>query len=1064
MYIHLSRNIITVKRSAHFLTTAVCLMALCFTTQPVAAQTTGQKVLWQIGETDNSAAEFALAPAGYAGFLKQDFGWEDGFYVIGKSTAKGDWPYVLPGPADVWGGSETLAGYRAAVLNVLFEMDGLPEAGGWNLVIDFLDISAEKPPLFKVTFNGKSWNYQLPKGSGDSTLKGGRTTKSGYTINIPVDAALLKKGGNEVSLSTLWGSWVVFDGVRLKGPQNAYITIPKNSFLRSVAAADYEIKNNSKRIQPLLVDVQQLSGAPLVEVVVDGQRIFKQSLDTGRYLFETPMPAITTAKRSSYQVKIDGQVAQSGTINRGPKKERTTAGYVDTRMGTAHSRWMIAPGPWMPFSMVKLSPDNQNSGWQAGYDPIFESVGGFSHIHEWTMSGLSMMPVNGPLITKVGDQMDTTRGGYRSRIDKKSEEAPLGYYKVHLKDYNITAELTATTRGSFQRYTFPKEKTGRVLVDFNGPAEYDYKLEAVEVTKVSDRRIEGFSRQRAPGVWGNDIDQPYTVHFVMEFDQPINVFGSWDDNGVHTNATGLKVGGTKTAGVFVEFNVFQNPMVQVRTGLSYVSIENAAKNLEQEITKPFAWSFDAVRKNNVAAWDSLLNRVKITTADRREKTRFYTHMFRSLSRNTFSDVDGKWIDATGKVQQLKDPSDVALGCDAFWNTFWNLNQFWNLVTPEWSSRWVKSQLAMYDANGWLAKGPAGMKYIPVMVGEHEIPLIVGAYQMGIKDYDIEKAYEAVRKTETTPAQRVGSGLAGNDNLEAFLKYKYVPYDKGRFSNTLEYAYDNWTVAQFAKALGKTEDYKLFSDRGSWWQNAIDTATGFARLRKSDGTWMPNFDPFRSGANEHYVEGNAWQLSYFVPQDVPALAKMIGIDTFVTRLNWGFEQSYNWRFNSPGDKYWDFPVVQGNQQSMHFSFLFNWVNHSWLTQKWTRAILDRFYGYGVSNAYLGDEDQGQMSAWAVMAAIGLFQTDGGCRVDPVYELASPLYETITIDLGRRYGRGSTFTIRAKNVSRKNMYIQSATLNGKPLASSIFPASELLKGGELLLEMGAEPNKEWGLPDR
>ncbi|MEJ7588350.1 MAG: glycoside hydrolase domain-containing protein, partial [Ferruginibacter sp.] len=187
---------------------------------------------------------------------------------------------------------------------------------------------------------------------------------------------------------------------------------------------------------------------------------------------------------------------------------------------------------------------------------------------------------------------------------------------------------------------------------------------------------------------------------------------------------------------------------------------------------------------------------QITTNDRREKTRFYTNMYRALcSRNIYSDVDGRWVDATEKVQRLKTPGDVALGCDAFWNTFWNLNQFWNLVTPEWTSRWVKSQLAMYDANGWLAKGPAGMEYVPVMVAEHEVPLITGAYQMGIRDYDVQKAFKACYKTLNTPAQRVGEGLAGNPDLPAYLQYKYVPYDKGRFSNTLEFAYDDWTLAR-----------------------------------------------------------------------------------------------------------------------------------------------------------------------------------------------------------------------------------------------------------------------------
>lgn len=233
------------------------------------------------------------------------------------------------------------------------------------------------------------------------------------------------------------------------------------------------------------------------------------------------------------------------------------------------------------------------------------------------------------------------------------------------------------------------------------------------------------------------------------------------------------------------------------------------------------------------------------------------------------------------------------------------------------------------------------------------------------------------------------------------------------------------------------------------------------MKMSNGEWTPAFDPFRSGANHHYVEGNAWQLTFFVPQDVPALVNLVGKEKFVDRLEWGFEASEPWRYNGMNDQYWDYPVVQGNQQSMHFPFLFNWAGKPWSTQKWTRSILERYYGYGIGNAYLGDEDQGQMSAWFVMAALGLFQTDGGCSVDPVYEIASPLFEKIEIDLGGRFGRGKKFVIEAKAASRKNMYVQSAILNGKVLKSFKFSASELLKGGSLILQMGAKPNEKWGI---
>ena len=711
--------------------------------------------------------------------------------------------------------------------------------------------------------------------------------------------------------------------------------------------------------------------------------------------------------------------------------------------------------------MVKLSPDNQNKGWQAGYQPTFETLGCFSHIHEWTMGGLGMMPTNGKLFTKVGDQFRPDEG-YRSRIDKKTEEAPLGYYKVFLTDTEILAEVTATERASFQKYTFPKDKDGRVMIDLHIQAEYDYNLLDVDVRKVSDYRIEGRSHQISPRphVWSDDADQEYVVNFVIEFDAPIKKVGGWKDDQI-LNEAHISGKDLKDAGLYVEFDTQKQSVIQVRTGISLVSVANASENLQKEISDKFGWDFEAVVQNQKNVWNGILNRLDIRTNDRMEKVRFYTNVYRALCRNLWSDVNGEWMSPDEKVRKFTNPDHVALGCDAFWNTFWNLNQFWNLVTPEWSSKWVNSQLALYDANGWLAKGPAGMEYIPVMVAEHEIPLMVSAYQMGIRDYDAEKAFEAMKKMQTTPATHVAGGFAGNRDLLPYLKYKYVPIELGRFSNTLEYSYDDWTVGQMAKALGKYTEYGTFNDRGYWWKNAVNPENGYAHMRDSAGNFVADFDAFQTGRNHHYVEGNSWQLSYFVPQDVPALINIMGEKAFVDRLNWGFVVSEPWRYNAPNDQYWDYPVVQGNQQSMHFAFLFNWAKKPWLTQKWSRSIIDKYYGYGVANAYLGDEDQGQMSAWFVMAALGLFQTDGGCRIDPIYEIASPLYEKVVIDLGKRYGRGETFTIEAKNVSRKNKYVQSATLNGKKLDCFFFPASELLKGGELILEMGDKPNESWGI---
>ena len=1018
--------------------------------------------IWKIGDADQSASEFALAPDRFEEFLDFDFGWEDKYFLVGHSDASSDWPYILPGPADQWGGTWGTAGWRSHTMNILFGVEKLSDRQPWKLIVTIADNSSSKPPLFKISVNGTEWKYQLDAGSSDSIQLAAKHPASPSKIEIVLPLGLVKKGGNNISLTTLQGSWLLFDQVRIEGPSSAKITTPQKVFVREVTPAEYQIVTPSNAAQPLLVDVEHLAGTPLLSVLLDGEIIFTEALEAGRYTFEAPMPVVTAKKNSRYEIRADNTTLEKGKIVRNPAPFITPAGYADTKMGTAHSRWMIAPGPWMPFSMVKISPDNQNPGWQSGYDPIFESIGCFSHIHEWTMAGLGFMPTNGPLKLEVGDEKDPD-SGYRSRIDVTTEHAPIGYYRAHLTDYNIVAELTSTTRGSFHRYTFPGDRNdNRILIDLKIPAEYNYKLQEIAFSQTGPNRLEGFSHQLSENVWSGGVSQEYTVHFVIEFDQPIKGLSFWTEKGVHENQSEFSVNYPSDAGAIVTFNLTEENVVQVRTGISYVSIENAALNLSTEITRPFNWDFEAVRQAHVDSWDDLLGRVKITTSDRMEKRRFYTNMYRALcSRNIFSDVDGSWVDADEIIRTMDDPMSPALGCDAFWNTFWNLNQFWNLVTPEWSSRWVKSQLAMYDAGGWLAKGPAGMEYIPVMVAEHEIPLIVGAYQMGIRDFDAEKAFEAAVKMQTTSAQAVGGGFAGNRDLNAYLRYKYVPYDKGRFSNTMEYAYDDWTVAQFAKALGKETEFEHFSARGNYWKNAIDTVTGYARMRNSAGEWLPDFDPFQSGRNYHYVEGNAWQLTFFVPQDIPALADLIGKERFIERLEWGFKESDKLRFNGKRDQYWDYPVAQGNQQSMHFAFLFNWVGKPWLTQKWSRAITNRYYGHGLSNAYLGDEDQGQMSAWFVMAALGLFQTDGGCSVDPVYEIASPLFPKVTIDLGHRYGRGAEIIIEARNASRNNKYVQSAELNGQPLKSFAFKASELLGGGTLVLEMGPEPNKQWGI---
>jgi predicted alpha-1,2-mannosidase len=1053
------------------LTIAICMIAVASFAGEIS-----NKNIWSIGTLDNSSADFALGPKDFRQFLANDFGYEDKFYLVGHSDIKKDFPFVLPGPTDTWGGTWPTSGWRTHQINILFGLDNLPAKGEYKLAINLLDYAKTFLPLVKVSINAQDEKFQL--GDADILAKqrkardrepitdtlsitGNLQNATSKTIEIAISGNTLKKGGNIITITVLEGSWILFDEVHLEGPQGVKVTDASKFFIRNVYPATYELSESGNNYQPLIVDTQWLEGSSKISVQLDGKEILNQVVEAGRYQLEAPMPQVKKEKNSNYRILRDGVEIERGMVKRSPQRVQTHADYVDTRIGTAHSRWMIAPGPWMPFSMVKMSPDNQNNGWQAGYQPSFESVGCFSHIHEWTLGGLGIMATNGELKTKIGDEQKPDEG-YRSRINKRTEKADIGYYTVDLTDYDIKAEVTATTRCGFERFTFPDREGARVIVDLHPPTEQNFQLKEVKLRQVSDYRIEGFSHQFSPNVWSYDADQDYTVYFVLEFDCPIKNIGRWVDQDVSHNVKELITGACKDAGVFVEFDQKKYPVVQMRSGISLVSKDNAALNLKTEVIDKFGWDFEAIRQNQVNVWNDIFDRITIATNDRLEKVRFYNNMYRAVcSRNTWSDINGEWVSTDGRIRKVANPDkDVMLGCDAFWNTFWNLNQFWNLATPEWSSKWVHSQLSMYEANGWLAKGPAGMNYIPVMVGEHEIPLIVGAYQMGIRDFDAKKALEAAIKMQTTPAQKVFKGFAGNRDLVHYMKYKYVPSDLGRFSNTMEYSYDDWTVGQLAKALGDTEAYNTFNERGYWWRNVISDE-GYCHLRDSAGKWMENFDPFRSGANEKYVEGNAWQLTFFVPQDVPALVEKIGKERFLDRLEWGFNQDEAYRYNAPNDQYWDHPVVQGNQQSMHFAFLFNYAGKPWLTQRWSRSILDRYYGYEPANAYLGDEDQGQMSAWAVMATIGLFQIDGGTRVDPIYEIASPLFEKVEINLDSKYGRGQKFTVEARNASKKNMYVQNATLNGKALNTFYFPASELLKGGNLVLEMGDKPNTNWGV---
>jgi predicted alpha-1,2-mannosidase len=400
-----------------------------------------------------------------------------------------------------------------------------------------------------------------------------------------------------------------------------------------------------------------------------------------------------------------------------------------------------------------------------------------------------------------------------------------------------------------------------------------------------------------------------------------------------------------------------------------------------------------------------------------------------------------------------------LGCDAFWNTFWNLNQLWGLVTPEFLNQWARSQVQLNEDGGWLSKGPAGLRYSGVMVGEHDIALIVSAWQKGIRNFDGEKAFAAIKHVQTAPGKQYYNdihsgrwidGWVGMEQLEPYRDLGYVPVevDKSWTTLTLDYAYDDWCAAQMAKALGKTDDYQYFSKRAQNYRNVWDSSVGYFRPKHSDGSWAEGFSPSQK---KGFLEGTAWQYSFYVPHDMKGLIELMGRDEMVRRLNQGFEDSR--------PEFAHGFVDVGNQPNMQAPWIFNYAEAPWLTQKWTREVMEHSY-FAEPAGYTGDEDQGQMGSYFVMMAMGLFEMDGGCSTRPIYEIGSPLFNRIVIHLDKKYYPGRQLVIEARNNSPQNVYIQSATLNGNPLKKPWVYHNDVVKGATLVLNMGPEPNMKWG----
>ena len=733
--------------------------------------------------------------------------------------------------------------------------------------------------------------------------------------------------------------------------------------------------------------------------------------------------------------------------------------YVNVFMGTSNSRWMMFPGPARPFGMVKLSPDNQSNVWCGGYEYTVHSISGFSHIHSWAMGGLSVMPTTGDVKTFPGPSdgpfKNMWTAGYRSRIKKSTEKGKPGYYKVNLFDYDIDVELTSTTRCGYLRLTYPESKNANLLFNFN----FDYEENEPEmlgayIRRVSDTEIEGYIKQKS------SFADKYTVHFVARFDKPMKKFRSWENEKFEgNNLYGInwqkKTNFYKQAekklqgecGAVVTFETSEDETIEVQTGISLVSIEQARLNLNEEMNQ-YDWDFSQVVDNSQEVWNDLIGQIEVEGGTREDRIKFYTCLYRAYcSRTQWNDVNGKYVDMCEKEQQLEPPADAIYGCDAFWGSQWNLNPLWTMLTPDYANSWVNSLLEIYNKGGWLPKGPTGIEYSSVMVASHEISLIVSAFQKGIRNFDIDKAYEAIKHVQTTPGQEHEcGGHVGNRNLESYLKYGYVPNQEGPVSNTMEYAYDDWCVSQLAKALGKDKDYRTFYDRSQNYKNAFDKETRYIRQKNRDGSWVEKWSPLENHGTWYgsgYVEGTAWHYTFFVPHDLPGMQKLVGEDLFLERLLEGFEKNY---------------INIGNQPNMQAPYLFNYTQEPWHTQKYIRKLMQTEFTADPYIGWAGEEDQGQMSAFFALSAMGLFEMKGGCSVEPYYDIGSPLFDKITIHLDDEYYSGKDFVIIAENNSPENIYIQDARLNGEKLDKPLIYHKDLIKGGKLELIMGNKPNKK------
>lgn len=720
-------------------------------------------------------------------------------------------------------------------------------------------------------------------------------------------------------------------------------------------------------------------------------------------------------------------------------------------LDTENSRWFFFSSANRPFGMVNLSPDTEIDGaWGSGYRYAVDTIKGFSHIHAWQISGLSVMPV-----TLDQSNEDSVYTDFYSKFSHEKESIHPGYHYVELERYGIITELTSTKRVGFHKYSFPKGKKAGILFNLNtvlGPCDnIDGVLEKSGEKELSGK-LTAIATHRRP--------KPLTIYFKIELNTPIE--------SVERDP--------KTGNYLLKLNPTEDSVL-MKAGISYTSIENASENIREEIPN---WNFNTVVEDSRDEWDGLLGRIKVEGGTDKDQRRFYTDLWHALQgRRIISDVNGAYPDNTGKefrvgqvpLDEKGKPKFNHYNSDSFWGAQWTINTLWGLVYPEIKEDFVHSLLQYGKDGGIIPRGPSGGNYTYVMTGASSTPFIVSAIQQGIISNDLEAIYQALKKNHMQGGIMEKSGYEHKTNLGGGLKYYinngYVPYPipEGNFgghqdgaSLTMEYAYQDWTLAQLAKKLGHQDDYDYFTKRSKNYQNVFDTSKGWMRPKDVNGQWYEDFDPYQV---EHgFIESNGAQSTWFVPHDINGLATLMGgkekaaekLDNqFIEAKKLGFTAG-NSHDQELHPEYSRIPINYGNQPSIQTAFIFNALGRPELTQYWSRKVVaEAFSGLAPSTGYNGDEDQGLMGSLAVLMKIGLFQMNGGTEADPEYQVGSPIFDKVSIQLNPDYYPGKTLQIEMKDNSQDNIYVGHATFNEQPLESLGIRHEELIKGGKLLLEM-------------